>query len=372
MQSLLTVTVAAMAAAIAFSAVEPPPIPAPGPQRLAAAERTIKCKNNEKDAALINRRIDASKVGDELIFEGPCLVNQTIKLLGHRAYRGRSRTGTVIKQADGANLEAIFASDSYLDNNEYTGLSIALRSMTIDGNRANNPQARDSLVLRSWQTIVEDIQISDSNRHAIRLTNLSANLTPLKNTQVNGRISNLQINDSGGSALYVEDTDNAVTDWQFKDSYIANTGGSGIHMDNAAGWFITGNHIYGDNGFAALFANRLWGTSISNNYIESFATHGIIARVQGGFASTISTNRIFNNSGRDGTYLLVEGNYAHAKVAVTGNAIRGNGGGIGLDYQRDTAESLEVSSSGNQVSDVEIEKRVGEGVNVSAGQFAAR
>jgi len=42
---------------------------------------------------------------DFLVFhQANRLINETIRLLGNRSYRGESRTGTVLKQADGANL----------------------------------------------------------------------------------------------------------------------------------------------------------------------------------------------------------------------------------------------------------------------------
>jgi hypothetical protein len=342
--------------------------PAAPPEITILAERVINCRNNAQiDSRLIATTVARSAEGDAIVFDGTCLVTETIPLLGNRSYQGRSRTGTVIQQADGANLPAIFASDSYLDNSPTTGRGISLRTMTIKANSETNPDAGDAVVLRSWQTFLEDVQISDANRHAIRLTNLSANGTPLTNTQVNGRIAENQINRSGGSGLFVEDTGNSVTDWQLEDNYIAGTGGDGIAMDNAAGWMINGNHIYGVDGDSALDANRLYGSSISDNYIEDFGTIGIVARVQGGAASTITSNRIFQDDDRGGTFLQVIGNYGNAKAAVNNNTIRGEGLGIGLDYQRGNAESLEVTSNGNLVTEVEIDRQVGEGVIINPG-----
>jgi hypothetical protein len=367
MAGVLAMT-AAVATAVATLSTTPL-APAAPPEIQILGERVINCQNNALvDSRLISLAVRNSAEGDEIVFDGTCLVTETIPLLGNRSYRGRSRTGTVIQQADGANLPAIFASDSYLENRPDTGSGVALRTMTIKANSATNPDAGDAVVLRSWQTFVEDVQISNAARHAIRLTNLSADGTPLTtSTQVNGRIAQNQINRSGGSGVYVEDTGNAVTDWQLEDNYIAGTGGDGIAMDNAAGWMINGNHIYTVGGDHALYAHRLWGSSISDNYIEDFGTIGVVATVQGGSASTITNNRIFTKAGRGGTFLQVLGNYGNAKAAITGNTIRGRGLGIGLDYQRGDADSLEVTSTGNLVTEVEVERQVGEGVIVSDG-----
>jgi len=363
-------TTLSVALATAFATLGPvqPAVPAPPPEIKIMAERVINCRNNARiDSRLIASTLARSAEGDAIVFDGTCLVTETIPLLGNRSYQGRSRTGTVIQQADGANLPAIFASDSYLDNSPTTGRGTALRTMTIKANSATNPDAGDAVVMRSWQSFIEDVQISDARRHAIRLTNLSANGTPLTNTQVNGRIAENQINRSGGSGLFVEDTGNSVTDWQLEDNYIAGTGGDGIHLENAAGWMINGNHVYDVDGDNALYAHRLYGSSISDNYIEDFGTVGILARVQGGAASTITTNRIFQNAGRGGTFLQVLGNYGNAKAAVNSNTIRGRGLGIGLDYQRGSAQSLEVTSNGNLVTEVEVDRQVGEGVTINPG-----
>jgi hypothetical protein len=369
--SFLALTVAAAVAAggLAAAAVEPPPVV--GVQSSSAASRTVTCNNNKRDAEMINKKIAKSKTGDEIIFSGQCLINQTIKLLGNRAYRGTSRTGTVFTEAPGSNLDAVFASDGYLDNTTTTGEPIALRSLSIDADADNNPTGHDSIVLRSWQSVVEDIQISDSPRHGIRLTSLSQNGTEITNTEVNGRISGNQINDSGGSGLKVEDPGNHVTDWQFKDNYVAGTGQNGVDMDNVAGWIISGNHIYGVDGWNALHANRMYGSSITDNYIEDFGGVGLEARVQGGAASTITTNRIFKFNDGSGTFLLVTGNYGDPKVVVNSNTIRGNGEGIGLDYEKGNANSLEVVSSGNLVSDVTTDRVVGEGVILNPGALVA-
>ena len=243
--------------------------------------------------------------------------------------------------------------------------------MTIYANGKTNPQGKDAVIVRSWQTVLEDLQIEGARRLAIHLTDTSADGTELTNTQVNGRIVGNQLNDSGGSALYVEDSGNSITDWQFENNYVAGTGGDGVSMDNAAGWFVTGNHIYGVGGDSALRADRLFGTSISDNYIENFGTVGIAATVQGDAASTISNNRIFNFVSPTGTYLRVTGRYGSPVVAVTGNTIRGAGveyPAVGLDYAKGSAQSMTVTSTGNSVVDVATPQVVGPGVVVGAGQ----
>ncbi|MEU7617054.1 right-handed parallel beta-helix repeat-containing protein [Micromonospora rifamycinica] len=331
-----------------------------------AREITATCDNTTSDDETLNRVIAGSAPGDEIVIDGPCLINDTIKLLGERSYRGRSRAGTVIRQADGANLPVMLASDSYLDNDSHTGMPVSIRSISLDGRRTANPRAGDVLVMRSWQSVVEDVEIIGAARHAIRLTNLSANGTPLANTQVNGRVVGNHIGDSGGRAVFVEDTGNSVTDWQLLDNWIADSGTDAIALENAAGWIIQRNHIYG-TGRAAITAERLFGSTISDNYIEDFVTVGLQGSIQGEASSTISGNRIFRFNGGGGTFLSLRTNYGTGNIVVVGNAIRGNGTGVGIDYGSASGTGLSVVSTGNLVTGVTTPRRTASGVTLSTG-----
>jgi len=338
--------------------------------------------NTDADADTINAAIVASPQGAEIVIRGKCLLKKTIRLLGNRSYRGESRTGTVLKQADGANLVALVATAEFLDDKDYTGSPVSVRQLTLDGNRANNTQT-DGLVLRSWLSVVEDLRITNMGGNGLRVTNRSANGTKLKTTQVNGRIAGNFIEKSGGHGVFVEDTGNAVTDWILADNWIAESGGDGIHMDNAAGWFIERNHIYGvpQN---AIDAARLFATSISDNYIEEFGAMqqvgtwcGIRATVNGGAASTIANNRIFNlskkcNPESEFRYISLATNYGTGVVVVTGNVLHGigtaRGRGTGQYFTARRDRELKVASTGNFIEGVQSHRFAGPYVTVSAGE----
>ena len=325
------------------------------------------CANNTGDDERINAALGSTTSGGEVVLTGTCLIDGTIRLVGDRTLRGTSRTGTVIQQAAGANLDAMLASDTYLDNVPWTGAPVAVRSLTLLAEGGTNPTGHDALVLRSWQSVVEDVVIRDARRHGIRVTNLSANGTALANTtQVNGRIVGNHIHGSGERGVHVEDTGNTVTDWQLLDNWIGGAGTDGIGLDNTAGWLVRGNHVY-DVGRVALWADRLFGSSITDNYLEDFVESGIRLSLQGEAASTVANNRVFDFSGGTGTFLETIVNYGTANLAVTGNTLRGNGTGVGLDYQRGPGTALVVTSTGNLVTNVATPRRTGTGVTVTAG-----
>lgn len=217
--------------------------------------------------------------------------------------------------------------------------------------------------------------------NGLTLTNPSANGTELENTQVNGQIIGNFIERSGGHGILVADPGNSVTDWNLMNNWIASSGIDGIHLENAAGWVIERNHVY-DVPENAIYANRLFGTSISDNYLEGFGEtdtadtwYGINATVQGEAGSTIANNRVFNISGHEenagSTYryiALSRVNYGSGVVSVTGNTIRGAGTnrGVGLYYDGGS-RPLTVTSTGNAVVDVHRAQKVGPGVRVNRG-----
>jgi len=347
----------------------------------------VACDNAPSDAAKINAAIAASPPGAEIVICGQALINQTIRLRGHRSYRGLSRTGTVLKQADGANLKALMASATFVDNKPWTGLPVSIRHLTLDGDKAKNPEsATTGIALRSWLSVVEDVVVRNMGGDGIRITSLSADGARLKTTQVNGRISGNFITGSGRHGIFVEDPQNAVTDWTLIDNWIASSGADGIHLDNAAGWMIARNHIYGVSQ-NAIYAHRAYATTISDNYIEGFGAteqvgswRGIYATIQGGAtASTIANNRIFNfalrknptrGSASTYEYLALRTNYGTGVASITGNAIRGAGAKRerALRYVAPPGKRLIVTSVGNVIEGIQ-DKRSSDGdVTISSGQ----
>jgi hypothetical protein len=338
----------------------------------------VTCANAAEDAKTLNAAIAGSQPGDAIHIHGRCLVNETIVLLGDRSYIGDSRTGTVIRQADGANLQAVVASDSWMSNASGTGRPVRLAHLTIDGNRGAN-RGTHALVIRSWLTTIEDIQVRGAAGDGIQLTSLGRDgMTGLTSTQVNGRISNVFISGSNGHGLHVLDPGNAVTDWDLLDSWIANSGLSAIQMDNAAGWKILGNHVYGVRQHA-IYAHRCWGTTIQNNYVEGFGSegggtstwYGIACTVQGGTASVISDNKVFRlgakSAALQGRFVYIgvpQVNYGAGVLNVVNNVIRGAGGpnDIGLYYQAGKGDGLQLVSANNNVQSVAVKRAVGERV----------
>jgi hypothetical protein len=345
-----------------------------------AAQVNVNCSNTTGDAAKLNTAIANSHSGDQIQIHGQCLLNATIVLLGDRTYEGDSRTGTVLRQAKGANLPALVASDSWNNNWTYTGDPIRIAQLTIDGNAAANT-GTNGLVIRSWLTVIEDLVVENAPGDGIQITSLSKSGVALQTTEVNGRISNVFVTNSGGTGIHVVDTSNSVTDWSLLDSQVANSGQSAIYMDNAAGWFVRGNNVYGIQQHA-IFANSCWATLIDGNYIEDFGDaggsnntwYGIACTVGGGATTVINANKVFlfPKEPSSGNFVFIgipQVNYGTGVVNVIGNTVQGTGGPneIGLSYQINGGAGLEVLSADNLVEQARVPRSVGEGVKLITG-----
>jgi len=342
-----------------------------------AAQVNVTCKNTTADAAKLNGAIGDSHAGDAILIHGTCLVEATIVLLGDRSYLGDARTGTIIRQAAGSNLPAMLASDSWANNTTYTGEPVTVAHLTLDGNGSANI-GTSAPMTRSWQTVLEDLQIENAPQDGILVTGVSQNGTALTGTQVNGRISDVVVTHSGANGIHVTDTTNAVTDWSLLDSWIADSGQSGITMDNAAGWTVRGNHIYGVKQ-NALLAKACFATTIDGNYIEDFGDqggkatwYGIACTVQGGASSAIIGNKVFmfakEKSGSSYAFISAPVvNYGIGELEVTGNTIRGAGGAsdIGLSFALNGGAGLYLLTTGNSVEDVATARVIGKGVTLA-------
>jgi hypothetical protein len=343
-----------------------------------AAQVNVTCTNTTADAVKLNTAIENSHSGDRIQIHETCLLNATIVLLGDRTYEGDSRTGTILRQASGANLPALLASDSWNGDWTYTGAPIRIAQFTLDGNSSAN-SATSALVIRSWLTVIEDLQVENAPADGIQVTSLSKNGVGLQGSEVNGHISNVFVTNSGSVGIHIVDPGNSVTDWSLLDSWVANSGQSAIYMDNAAGWTVRGNHVYGIQQHA-IFANSCWATSIDQNYIEDFGGsggsntwYGIACTVGGGAASVISGNKVFmfTKEPASGDFVFIgvpQVNYGTGVINVVCNTILGANGrhDTGLSYLLNGGVGLEVLSS-NNVRDVHTARSVGAGVKLVDG-----
>ena len=334
----------------------------------------VTCQDRSTDAALLQHAIDSSAAGASIEFQGgTCLLTRGLTLLGDRTYTGGSTTGTVLRQAGSADY--VLASSAYADDATSTGDPLAIRDLTV---ACDGSGGTDGIILLNWQVDVEHVDVSNCGGSGIVDTNTNAAGHPIVNTSVNSRFDNNFITGSGRYGFEVRDTGNSVTDGFLDDNQIADSRLDAIHLDNAAGWNISGNHLYnvGEN---AISASRLFGTTISDNYVEDFAAgqrsgtwYGIFGTIQGGHGSTILGNKIFNHQsewpGATHVYIgITRTNSGTGHLSVTGNVImEDQRSDIGI-FLSGGQNQLDVATSGNQVSGVGAARVNGGHATVNGG-----
>jgi parallel beta-helix repeat protein len=348
----------------------PPTVPAGiGPPSVVTAT----CTDRGSDAASLQRAINSSAPGAVIEIRGVCLLTRGIIFLANRTYTGYNTTGTVLKQ-DG-NMSYVLASQAYADNSSWTGEPVTIRDLTVE---CNGSGGTNGIIVLNWQADVEEVDVSGCGGSGIVDTNSTADGRAIKNSSVNSRFDNNFISNSGRYGFEIYDSGNSVTDGFLDDNLIARSGLDGIHLGNAAGWDVSGNHLYG-NARNGIYADRLYGTTISNNYIENFGYRqssgtwcGITATAQGGIGSTIFNNKIFNDlgesTGANYIYLrITRTNYGTGYLSVTGNVIVGDkSSDVGLAFNGGSNELI-VVSSGNEVVHVGTVNRDTRSATVTAG-----
>lgn len=310
------------------------------------------------------------------------MTNQTIVLLGKRNYIGDHRNVTTIRQAAGANLSALVASDSWVNNSASAGDPITIAHLNLDGNSSAN-SGTNVLVIRSWLSHIYDLIIQNAPADGILIPSMASNgMTDLSNTEVNSVVDNVWVKASGSNGIEVSDPSGGhITDWFLLDSAVEASTNSAIYLGNAAGWLLRGNHIYGV-GKDGILASHCFGTTIQDTYIEQFGTiggsgntwHGIIASLSDSAASVISGNKIFMFHGTANAANLISiavtGYNGFDQATVSGNTILGHSAATetGLSYTLGSGTSMFISTTGNSVQRVGTPLFIGASVTTNAGR----
>jgi parallel beta-helix repeat protein len=333
----------------------------------------VTCHDEASDAASIQSAIDASGPGTVIqIGGGTCLITQGLVLAGNRTYAGAATTGTVLKQA--GPMGYVLASSDYTGNSTTTGDPLQIRDLTVDCDGTGDT---DGIVILNWQADVEQVDVHGCGGSGIVDTSVPHDGTPITNTSVNSRFENNFISDSGRYGFAVIDPVNSVTDGFFTDNQVADSGADGIYLQNAEGWNVTGNHLYGDAG-NGIAAERLYGTTIAGNYIEDFGSgrqsgtwYGISGTAQDGPGSVILGNKVFNGGERSGAgyvYIAVTAaNSGTGHLSVSANVVQTVAAADQAFYFNGSPYRLVVASAANQVSGPGEARAIGGGVTITPG-----
>lgn len=334
----------------------------------------VTCADTASDARRLQHAIDASRAHAVIEISGTCLLDHGIVLLADRTYTGDGRTATVLRQ--NAAMPYVMASAGYVRNGSTTGAPITVQQLTVS---CTGQGRTNGIVVLNWQVDVQQTDVTNCGGSGIVDTGQTADGRSITNTSVNSRFSDNFITGSGVDGFEVIDSGNAVTDGYLTDNQIASSGKAAVAMENAAGWNISGNHLYDDAG-NGIVAGRMFGSTISGNFIEDFGSrqpsgtwYGIACSVQDGDGSTIFGNSVFNDLGERGAarhiYIaILKANSGTGRVSVTGNVIGGAARtDVGLSFDAG-AHHLVIASSGNVITGVGTVTQHFGAVQISSGK----
>ena len=216
----------------------------------------ITCADAASDASRLQRTIDASPPRAVIEISGTCLLTRGIVLLASRTYTGDGRTATVLRQD--APMPYVMASAGFVRNNSTTGAPLTIEQLTVS---CSGQGHTNGIVVLNWQVDVQQADVNNCGGSGIVNTSQTADGSTITNTSVNSRFSDNFIVGSRINGFEVLDNGNAVTDGFLANNQIASSGQAAVSMQNAAGWNISGNHLYDDVGNGIMVA-RLFGTTI--------------------------------------------------------------------------------------------------------------
>lgn len=335
------------------------------------------------DTAAINNAISGSAVGSTIWFPpGTYLVSAPIVLYPSRTYLG---AGGIVQQttikATSAVTGAILAGQGW-NSNTLTACDnpIRVQGLNVVGPGKGTGTAH-GIALTSFWCRIEDVFVQLTGGHGILLTDVTkggAALTNSSATCSENTVFKCKFDSIGTDGLHVgnQAAFNTNQDGSLVDCLISGCNGYGVYMDQAGGWYLKGNHLYG-MAQSGIVANSGFATTILGNYVEgdfgsanvSGQTYVGIGLTQGGgwgstvVGNTVDTNqggqlstatawRCFDieaNSGTSSTnqaVVVVSGNSATSTVAsgTTKKAVAYNYATAG------TASSFQVRTSGNFAS----------------------
>lgn len=326
------------------------------------------------DTAAIQATIDSSVAGSRIYFPpGTYLVSAIISLKKSRFYFGADRELSVVKMANGTNLDAVMASETWLSTTSTAADNpIHLSQLGINGNKSNQTAGLGhGLALVTFWNHIEHLEIINTLGNGLHLSSARRDGTEISGSAVECHVSHIAVRSPNGYGIRVHDPTPSVqtiTDGWLIDCIVQSAGADGIRVDCSAGWLIQGCHLYGlpQHG---IHMGRADSTRVIGNYVESWGssstagTYGAIVLgdnattwIGGPNPSIIADNTAYYASGAAaGTNIrgiLISTSLAtNSHVVISGNALNSNGFYIGIKIQNQGVTSIStITTSSNLVS----------------------
>ncbi len=208
----------------------------------------------------------------------PIWINDSISIPeGGGLFGASADRGTVLKVADGSNLDAVIASASWLDDEATSGRSITVQNVTVDGNKANQASgAGHGFVTMNYRSMFIGCHAYECGGDGFLHTDAGVSGSTISNTNVEVRFVQCKSTRCDGSGFHSESTSSAskTTDGWIEGCSVSTPGEYFIHCEHAGGWKITNNQLFQVGGSTVgkdgIRAENCFGTQIIGNNIDTW------------------------------------------------------------------------------------------------------
>ena len=278
--------------------------------------------------------------------------------------------GAMIRQANGANLDAVLASPGWYSNVSISPMDpgIQIENLGVDGNYLNQSSGMGyGIATCGWRNEVNHCWVINTRSHGIYHSDATKNGTATGHAANGFRAANNIFDVNQGDAFHSNSVSGLVTDGWFLNNEIQNPAGNGAYFGCIAGWTIDGNHPYGvglDN-IVGVGSNA---AVISDNYLEfpgaavtsgGSAHHLNLTVTGGGNSLVIHGNHMRLDSAPTagvtyyGVYLAVTSGTLPVELAANGVDGYATGAyGTAYEINVSSGATVNVASAANKASSV--------------------
>jgi hypothetical protein len=295
---------------------------------------------------------------------------------------GESRTSSVLKLKNSANTY-IAATSTYVNNQTFANLDVVVKSLTFDGNKANNTSG-SGFISKCYRASFEDVGFNNAASYGCVLSERSANGTLNTNGLAENSWFRCYFENNALGGLYADnDANQQIADGVVSECVFNGNGTASPHADifveRAAGWKILDCQLY-SGGFHSIRLQQCSRAVISGNHIELNATGALTGQrpcaivveswSNPSFLTSIGNNVILLNHTGTATATgihFVADTSSSGGVSVVGNTIDTYTSGEAYYLPAGAGKSTWLNSFGNAVSEGSV--LTGNWIGARTGSF---
>jgi hypothetical protein len=259
------------------------------------------------DTAAIQAALDATPRGGTCYFPQPPVQyrvagNIQIPPLCCVQGSGWNDQAPTVKLKNSSGALCVFGGQGWLTGATASERPVIIRDLSIDVNGANNPGAH-GIVLMNYRCLVDHCFILNPAVSGVVLADKNSSGVSITNSVVEPRVTRNTVKYSSPAAtngqygIWIQGghfsggvTTGEITDGYLTDNIVQGCGDWSIRHERAAGWFITGNHVY-NNQQSGMYLGTIWCTYCHHNEVDHFAQAGAASTTYYGFYFEVLTNQ---------------------------------------------------------------------------------